>query len=62
VHQYEFHRITVAYKSGNIDPALYEQAICERAAEGWELVQIFVENPAAIAGEYVLIFKRPADH
>jgi hypothetical protein len=30
----------------------------EHAAQGWRLVQILTENPAAISGEYVIIFER----
>ncbi|MBM5823049.1 MAG: DUF4177 domain-containing protein [Cyanobacteria bacterium K_Offshore_surface_m2_011] len=43
-----------------MDPSPYEQAIYDHAALGWDLVQIFAENPAATASEHVLIFRRPA--
>jgi Domain of unknown function (DUF4177) len=58
--EYAFVRIPVAYKSGSIDPSSYQSAIEERARIGWKFVQIFVEMPAAIPGEYTLIFERPA--
>lgn len=61
MYAYRFLRSPVVYRNGRIDPAAYEQAIHDQAAEGWELVQIFVEQPAATAGEYALIFRRAAD-
>ncbi len=55
---YRFLRSPVVYRAGRIESAGYEQAIHDLAAEGWELVQIFVEQPAATVSEYVLIFRR----
>jgi len=49
-------------RSGKIDPANYEQTIQQHAKEGYRLVQIFLENPAAIPSEYVLIFERANTH
>ena len=40
---------------GTVAP--YEAALHDHASKGHELVQIFVENPAAVPREYVLIFK-----
>ncbi len=60
MNTYTFLRVPVAYTAGQIDPSPYEQAIHDQAARGWDLVQIFVENPAATASEHVLIFRRPA--
>ncbi|MGN6153272.1 MAG: DUF4177 domain-containing protein [Lysobacteraceae bacterium] len=57
---YRFLRSPVTHRAGRIDPTGYEQLVHDQAADGWELVQIFVEQPAATAGEYVLIFRRPA--
>lgn len=38
----------------------YHEVVHERSRQGWRLVQVLVEQPAAIASEYVLIFERPA--
>lgn len=38
----------------------YQDVVHERARSGWRLVQVLVEQPAAVAGEYVLVFERPA--
>lgn len=59
---YEFQRVTANHAPGAKTPPAYEAAIHARAAEGWELVQVLVENPAAIPGEYVLIFRRAAQN
>jgi hypothetical protein len=39
--------------------ALGEARVHSLAAEDWRQVQIFVEQPAAIASEYVLVMERP---
>jgi hypothetical protein len=54
----KFVRVKVSFKKSAVDPACYEKPIQEHAKEGSELIQIFVENPAAVPSEYVLIFKR----
>ncbi len=59
MNRYHFMRVAVKYSGGSIDASSYEDAIHAQAAEGWDLVQMFVENPAAVAAEYVLIFKQP---
>jgi hypothetical protein len=60
MNNYKFLRIKVTYSSGKIDSSSYEQAIAEHAAQGWDFVQIFVENPAMSATDHVLIFKQPS--
>jgi Domain of unknown function (DUF4177) len=60
MNRYTFLRVKVAYTNSVVDPSAYETAIHERAAEGWDFVQIFVENPAAVAIEHVIVFKRTA--
>ena len=37
----------------------YRRVINEHAAQGWRLVQILIQVPAAIPKEYELIFERP---
>ena len=54
----KFVRVKVTYKGTAVDSSDYERAVLEHAAQGWDLVQIFVENPAACATEHVLIFKQ----
>jgi hypothetical protein len=45
-------------KAGKIDSPSYQTIIHEHAVQGWRLVQILIENPAVIPGEYVIIFER----
>lgn len=56
---FKFLRVKVTYNGGTVDSSAYEKVVLEHAAQGWDLVQIFVENPAACANEHVLIFKQP---
>ena len=56
---FKFLRVKVKYNGGTIDSSAYENVVLEHAAQGWDLVQIFVENPAASVTEHVLIFKQP---
>lgn len=42
------------------DPRLYREVASERALEGWRLVQVLVETPAAMPAAYVLVLERPA--
>ncbi len=58
MNRYHFIRVAVKYSGVSVDASSYQDAIHAQAAEGWDLVQIFVENPAAAASEYVLIFKQ----
>jgi len=39
----------------------YQSVVHELARQGWRLVQVLVEQPAAMVSEYVLIFERPTD-
>jgi hypothetical protein len=59
MYEYEFVRVAVKYKGLSIDPSVYELPVRDRAEQGWRLVQLFVENPAQMAVEYVLVFERP---
>jgi len=38
------------------EPAVYQRAVHEHAAQGWRLVQLFV--PAGMAAYYELVFER----
>ncbi|MER3482228.1 MAG: DUF4177 domain-containing protein [Meiothermus sp.] len=59
MYEYKFVRVPVKFTRSNVlDPATYTEAVTEHAAQGWRLVQILVENPAASVSEYVLIFER----
>lgn len=39
----------------------WEEILHAKAAEGFRLVQVLVEQPAAVVDEFVLIFERPAE-
>lgn len=54
-HEYEFLPVDVRR-----DPTAYRAVAAERAAQGWRLVQVLVEVPAAVPAEVVLILERPA--
>lgn len=41
-------------------PTGYQGVVAQRALEGWRLVQILVEIPAAVPSSYVLVLERPA--
>ncbi len=58
MEQIQFVRVKVRYVGGRIDPACYEDAVRAHATQGWRLVQIFIENPAAVADEYVLVMAK----
>jgi Domain of unknown function (DUF4177) len=59
MYEYIFIRSPVKVgKAGKFDPASYQSVIEEHAAQGWRLVQIFIDNPAAIPSEYVIILER----
>ncbi|MBF6595010.1 MAG: DUF4177 domain-containing protein [Thermaceae bacterium] len=59
MYNYKFVRVAVNYLRDGIDAHTYQAVVEEHAREGWRLVQIFVENPAAIPSEYVVILERP---
>ena len=59
MYDYVFVRVPVTYRGGQIEAASYQAAIRQQAEEGWRLVQVMVENPAAVPTEYILIFERP---
>lgn len=42
-------------------PQAYQDRTRELAADGWRLVQVLVELPAAVPSEFVLILEREAD-
>lgn len=59
MYEYAFIRTPIKFgKAGKIDPSSHQSVIEEHASQGWRLVQILIENPAAIPGEYVIIFER----
>lgn len=41
------------------DSLAYQSAVVRFAEDGWRLVQILVEVPAAVPSEYVLVLERP---
>ena len=57
---YQFLRHRVGRRGVTIDDS-YQGVIAEQARAGWRLVQVLVEEPAAVVTEYVLVFERPAD-
>ena len=57
--EYNFVQVTLTYKGTKIDRSGYHSAIHEKAKNGWRLVQVLVEIPAAAPFEYTLIFERP---
>jgi hypothetical protein len=59
MYEYKFVRVPVKYLRDGMDPQTYQTAVEEHARDGWRLVQVLVENPAAIPTEYVLILERP---
>lgn len=42
------------------DATAYRAVAAERARDGWRLVQVHIEVPAAIPSEVVLVLERPA--
>lgn len=52
--EYRFHRVPLGRKH---EP--YPDAVARAAREGWRLVQILIEVPAAVPSEYVLVLERP---
>ncbi|ULH16189.1 DUF4177 domain-containing protein [Deinococcus sp. KNUC1210] len=59
MYDYQFVRVPVTYSGGQLRAASYQEATLQHAREGWRLVQILIETPAAVAAEHVLIFERP---
>jgi hypothetical protein len=56
--RYEYRFETVPHKHGG---HAYQDAIIAAAAEGWRLVQVLVEVPAAIPDAHVVIYERALD-
>jgi hypothetical protein len=56
--QYQFFRVAVIHDSNEKPTKLLEQKVHEIAADGWRLVQVLVEVPAAVPSEYVIIAER----
>ncbi|MCW3796910.1 DUF4177 domain-containing protein [Sphingomonas sp. BN140010] len=52
---YEYHFDNVDVRT---DPQAYQAAIASHAANGWRLVQVHVQMPAAIPALVVLILER----
>jgi hypothetical protein len=58
--EYAFVQVTLTFiRSNKIDRSSYQSVIEENAKNGWRLVQVLVETPAAMPSEYTLIFERP---
>lgn len=53
--EYTFERVAVRH-----DTKSYQEVIKSRAAEGWRLVQVLVEVPAAVPQEYIIVLERAA--
>jgi poly-beta-hydroxyalkanoate depolymerase len=54
-HEYEFVPVDVRR-----DPTAYRAVAAERARDGWRLVQVHIEVPAAVPAEVTLVLERPA--
>jgi hypothetical protein len=52
-YEYRFEEVDV-----RSDPKAYQQTIATHAAEGWRLVQVHVEMPAAVPASVVVILER----
>ena len=61
IMQYKFVRVPVVHQPGGPATALLEQKVHELAREGWRLVQVLVEIPAAVPTEYVVIVEREGE-
>ncbi|AKG19993.1 DUF4177 domain-containing protein [Calothrix sp. 336/3] len=59
MQEYKFVRVPLNYDQKSTLTSHLEISVNEHAQEGWRLVQILVENPAAVPFEYVVIFERP---
>lgn len=57
--------MTYEYRFESVDvrsePQAYQQAVATFAGEGWRLVQVHVEMPAAVPASVVLILERKAE-
>ncbi len=56
--KYQFVRVAVVHDPKEKPSKLLEQKVHEMAAQGWRLVQVLVEVPAAVPNEYVIIAER----
>lgn len=58
--EYAFVTVPVNYgsKASPSQSGSYQAVIVDHARQGWRLVQVLVENPAAVPTEYTLIFER----
>lgn len=57
--EYTFVTSPVKWEGSKIDPTGYRETVTRHAEEGWRLVQVFVQVPAAVPSQYELIFERP---
>lgn len=53
-YEYRFEAVDVRQ-----DARKYQRVAADRADDGWRLVQVLVEVPAAVPSEYVLVLERP---
>jgi hypothetical protein len=56
--EYRFVRVAAVHDPRRSATALVEEQVQSLAADGWRLVQVLVEQPAAMANDYVLIMER----
>ncbi len=59
MYTYRFLRHEVRRCGRAVDES-YQQVVAEQARAGWRLVQVLVEEPAAMVTSYVLVLERPA--
>ena len=52
-YEYRFDLIKTSLGSSG-----YQDAVQAAAAEGWRLLQIFIEQPAVVATSYILVLER----
>ena len=61
VYEYTFVNCALRFeRNEKIEAASYQSEVRRHAAQGWRLVQILVELPAAVPASYILVLERPA--
>ncbi len=56
--EYQFVRVPAVNDPRQNPSALVEERVQSLASAGWQLVQVLVEQPAAMVNEYVVIMAR----
>lgn len=59
--RYQFVRVPVAYENQTSRTQHLEAKVHELAKDGWRLVQVLVDLPAAVPSEYVIIAEHPSE-